>query len=400
MNIYSPKNVGVRGNIWKFGILYVTNKRPYMTFLTIFLLLMPNTTAQTIGVLTALGQIAGLIFEVPSGYISDKIGHKTAIVIARIAYLLSTLCYIFATSKIYFFVGAIFFAIGIAMLSGTTSTFLKESLDHIGLGERYSSISGKLKSFGFAIPILLILLVSFIAETDFQMAFIIVGIVDIIGLIIAFSLTSVPQEKTIQEFDMVNTSNIIKDYLKIGWVPYVIAFELVLGITFGATMGFKNPFQESIGFSIGIIGILWAFSRVLISLLLLGNGWLKKNLNFKKLFILQSSLFIISLMLIGLSANKWIIATGFIISTTTMFGLESVKNHFYLEYISLSKNKVSMLSINSFIQNIFVGFVGIIMGWLVITYGYSRSYLYFGIILIIVFFVSYFVLKYKNHNKK
>lgn len=399
MNIYSLKNKGIAANIWKFGILYITNKRPYMTFLTIFLLLMPNTTAQTIGILTALGQIAGLIFEVPSGYISDKIGHKTAIVIARVAYLLSTLCYIFATSKIYFFIGAVFFAIGIAMLSGTTSTFLKESLDHLGIGEKYSSISGKLKSFGFAIPILLILIVSFIAETNFQLAFIVVGIIDVIGLLVAFSFTSVPKEKTIQEFDVTNTSNIIKDYFKIGWLPYVIAFELILGITFGATIGFKNPFQESIGFSIGTIGILWAISRIFISLLLLTNGWLKKKITFRNLFILQSCLFISSLLLAGLSNSKWLIALGFTIATTAMWGFDPLKNHFYLEYITSSKNKVSMLSMNNFIQNMFVGIAGIIMGWGVIKYGYANSYLYFAIILVIIAAISYFVLKIKNNKK-
>lgn len=396
MNIYSIKNKGIAGNIWKFAILYITNKRPYMTFLTIFLLLMPNTTAQTIGLLTALGQIVGVALEIPSGYISDKIGHKNALIIAKIAYLISTLFYIFATSQIYFFAATVFFAIGIAMLSGTTSTYLKESLNYLGRSSEYSSISGKLRSFGFAVPILLILLVSFIAESNYQLAFIVVGITDIIGLITVLSLYSVPKEIKVEEFNFKKKDSIFKKYFSFGWIPYVFAVEIIMGITFGATIGFKNPFQESIGISIGTLGILWAVSRLGISGLLLINGWIKKHFNFGQFILMQGLFFSFSLLLVGLASNRWIIALGFILSTMTMWGLSSVKSHFYLEFLEGHRYQASMLSMNAFIQKIIIGMSGFVMGYSVYYFGNSNSYAWFGSIVggLSIFF--YILLKNKK----
>jgi MFS family permease len=149
VNIFSIKNKGVSGNLWKLIIVYITNKRPYVTFLTIFLLTMPNATAQTIGFVSAVGQLCGFLFEVPSGYISDRIGHKNAIIIAKLSFFLSVFMYLIANATIFFYLGAIFLAIGLSMNSGTLSVFLKDSLDDVGKGDQFSTISGKIVSMSF-----------------------------------------------------------------------------------------------------------------------------------------------------------------------------------------------------------------------------------------------------------
>jgi len=93
----------LQSNIWKMAVYYITNKRTYLTFLTIFLLTMPNATAKTIGLILAVGQFVGFLVEIPSGYISDRIGHRNALIIARSAMVFSTACYVFATSIAVFY---------------------------------------------------------------------------------------------------------------------------------------------------------------------------------------------------------------------------------------------------------------------------------------------------------
>ncbi|MCA9352741.1 MFS transporter, partial [Patescibacteria group bacterium] len=299
MNIFSPKNTGVAGNIWKYAILYITNKRPYITFLTIFLLTFPDTTVKTIGLLSLVGQIAGFLLEVPSGYISDYLGHKRALVIAKISFLLSSLCYVLATSTWYFFVGAILLAIGIAMNSGTQSAFLKESLDDLNLSTQYSSISGKLRSIGFAIPILLILLVSFVGDFNFRIGFSIVLVTDLIGLITVCTLISPKKQYETEEFRFRNIKKLFKTYTSLGWLKYVFFIEFMFALGFGVTGGFKNPFQESLGFSVFALGVFWAISRVGISGVLLLSGKLKERLTLKNFIVIQACLYTILFLGIG-----------------------------------------------------------------------------------------------------
>ncbi len=171
-------------------VILMVNKRPYMTFLTIFLLTMPSATAKTIGLLTLVGQIVGFLFEVPSGYISDKIGHRNALIISSVAMVLSTACYVFADNIYWFFAGAILLSISIAFKSGTNSAFIHETLTALNKEDRYAEIEGKMRSIGFAVPIILILLLAVIAETNFRLAFGVMLIVDIIALFVAVALAN------------------------------------------------------------------------------------------------------------------------------------------------------------------------------------------------------------------
>ena len=389
MNIYSIRNTGVAGNIWKFAVMYVTNKRSYIFFLSIFLLTLPDTTAKTIGLLSLIGQIAGFLFEIPSGFISDIIGHKKALVIAKFSLVLSSLSYIFADSFWYFVAGAIFLAIGIAMNSGTQSAFLKESLDDLGRGDDYSSISGKLRSIGFAIPVLLILITSFIAEIDFRWAFSFVFLTDIIGLFTSFSLSSPKVNRVTEDFNLNKWKVIIKEYFSLNWLPYVIGLESLFALSFGITAGFKNPFQESLGFSIALLGIFWAVSRVGISGVLLTNGWLKTKINLKQFIILQAVLYAILFISIGLTRSPWFVAVLFILPTIIRWGFSSLRSHFYLEFINDSKYKASLLSINTFIEKIMTGIIGFAMGYSVFIVGYHNSYLFAGLLFIIIIMFSY-----------
>ena len=397
MNIFSPKNTGVAGNLWKMVLMYSTNKRTYISFLSIFLLLMPDTTAQTVGFITALGSFCGFIFEVPSGYFSDKMGHKNALILAKVSLFVSTLCYVLASSITYFIVGAVFFALGLAMLSGTSSTFLKESLDHLGRGDEYSKISGKIRSVGFMIPIIFIILLPILAEQSYRLAFFIALVIDSIGLITALFLTAVPKKEIIKEFNLIKADSVLKQYFKIGWLPYVIFIELIYVFHFVGNAGFKNPFQEEIGFSVSMLGILWASSRFFISGLLLLSGWLKKNLTFKKLIIIQGLGYTLSFFGAVFFQNKWLVAASIVFGTVIAWGLSSVKSHFYLDYIGDSKYKASFLSINTFFQRVLSTFGSLLMGYLVLHYGYRFGFSFFGIAILLTVILAFFILKRKRN---
>ena len=396
MNIYSVKNTGVAGNIWKFAILLITNKRTYMPFFSIFLLTLPNATAQTVGFVTFIGQLCGFIFEVPSGYLADKVGHKSALVMGKFALALSTLFIVLATTPLFYIITAVLMAFGQAMLSGTVSAFMQETLDDIGKTSLYSSIIGRLSSVGFAIPVILIIILPILAELSYQWAFSVVLFFDLVGVIFAISMKKPRMKKKVDEFDLKIKGNIFKEYIQIGWLPYVLFSSLFFMVLFSATAGFKNPFQEEIGFSISMLGILWAFSRVGVSSLLLLNGWFKKYFNLKQIILVQGLGFIITLIGVALVSNKWIISTLFIFGTALMWGFASVKDHLMLEYIENSNLKSTFLSINAFFKKILTAIASLLMGYLVFNYSYQDGFLVFGLIGIFVFVLGMIFLKNKK----
>ncbi len=383
----------IQSNIWKFAVYSITNKRTYMTFLTIYLLTMPNATAKTIGILTAVGQIIGFILEIPSGYISDRIGYKNALLFARFSFILSTLCYVLANSVPWFFAGAIFLAVGLAFSSGTSSAFMHDTLRELGKDKKYAYIMGRIQSLGFAVPILFIILLPYIAETSFKLAFLGALIIDIVGFIAVFLMTNPKNETKVEEVNSTNFKQTIKEWFKTGWFRYILIWSIVFGVIFGATVGFKNPYQEIIGFSLTSLGFLWAGSRLLISGLLLLNGWIYKKFSYKQFIIMRALIYSLCFLGIGLTYNMWVIASLFIISNTFLWGLNSASLQYDLNFIKTSESKATLLSINYLIQKIFTTIFGLAMGFLILEYSYSFSYLIMGMILLVIIITSIFYIK-------
>ena len=378
------------------AIFWVTNKRTYLTFLTIFLLTMPNATAKTIGLVTAAGQLAGFLIEIPSGYISDRIGHKNALIIARLAMVLSTACYVFATNIGWFFIGGILVAVGFSFASGTASAFMHDTLRDLGKDDQFANIVGRLRSIGFAIPIVFIVLLPIIAETSFRWAFGVALAIDIIGLLAVISLTRPSSSSEVEEISIVGFKKTMKDWYHAGWFRYVMVAMIVGGISFGATAGFKNPYQELIGFSISSLGILWAISRGLISGMLLGNGWIYKTFTFREFTIIKSLVRTLCLLAVGLFANMWVVAAAFILLTAINFGTSSAKSQYNLNFIKESKAKATLLSVNALLGKLFGGMFGLIMGMMVAGYSYMGAYLITGCILLAMVIFAIFYLPSKE----
>ena len=114
----------LKSNIQKYFLIILTNRRNYIPILALYFLSLPNTTVQQIGLYIGIGWIVGFLFEIPSGYVSDKIGHKTALIIAKFSMLASSLFFVFGNSLPQFILGSAFISIGFAMVISFTLEFL------------------------------------------------------------------------------------------------------------------------------------------------------------------------------------------------------------------------------------------------------------------------------------
>ena len=140
------KSQCLESNIWKFFIFNLTQRRHYVAILSIFFLTLPDTTAKQIGIYSLAGYLASFILEIPSGYLSDRIGHKKILVLSKILLLFSILSFIYATSLIYFIIGSVLFASSAAFESGTTSAFMHNTFIELKREKEYVKIMSKISA--------------------------------------------------------------------------------------------------------------------------------------------------------------------------------------------------------------------------------------------------------------
>ncbi len=111
-------------------------------------------TIKDIGVIDALAFGIGLLIEVPSGVISDKLGRKTSLILSNFLQFLGSFIITVSVNRYEIALGFIVFQIGTALFTGTLEAFgYEESSEHNYSYDRLLNFSQYLSNFGYLISL-------------------------------------------------------------------------------------------------------------------------------------------------------------------------------------------------------------------------------------------------------
>ena len=140
-----------------------------------------------IAMLEGIFTISQVIFEFPSGVISDKLGHKKTLLLGEIFCILYLLTYFFPHTHIIVYLGFIMFALGLAFISGTDISLLYESISEEEKNSylKYSGYFNAIAAFSVAIGNIL---GGWIAQVSWNLLFILAILFRTTALIIGFKI--------------------------------------------------------------------------------------------------------------------------------------------------------------------------------------------------------------------
>ncbi|WP_457619100.1 MFS transporter [Lutibacter sp.] len=372
----------LESNIWKYFLILLTNRRNYIPILALYFLSLPNTTAQQIGLYTSIGWITGFLFEIPSGYISDKIGHKTALIIAKLSMLASSLFFVFGNSLPYFILGSAFISIGLAFTSGTAGAFLHDTLIGLKRESDYGNIDGKIKANVSLVSAGMILSLPLLTKISLVMPIQAYLIFDIIGIIAALSLFSPKIKYTAEDIEREKIFSQLKRFKGTGFYTVSIFLGIIGAFIIGLSP-YKELFVESLSFPIILIGSIMAFSRIIW----FGIG---HNLKFLKRIEIQKLLFYEIFFFSGLiilsSQLKNPYFIGLILAITIGYyqARTPLIQEYYLNNFTINKRyKATMLSVRQQIGKLFEAGFALIIGY-VMAISFGLGFLISGIGVFII----------------
>jgi len=371
----------LKSNIWKFTIYRITDQQVFSTILGVYFLTLPGTTPQTLGMMLLLGSIAGLIAELPSGYVSDKIGHKNALVLAKLGHLSATILYLIGSSVGVFFAAAMIGAIFGSFGTGTTSAFMHVLLKGLGKDKDYAKIMGKITSLVYGVPIALIVLVPFLVDISFKLPFVVALFLNLIGLGVAFTLVSPKgEEEKVKEVSPTNFVDTFKHAYRLGFMKYIL-FVAFLGGVFISIRDFKDVYQAFLGVPIIYYGVFFGISRGLASLLALSNGFIKKHTTIFSFHILFAGLIASIALTLGFVSSPFVAVLLRIVFHALWPGLMEVRRAYHLEIISPVKNKATLFSLTALILAGVAGIARYVFGVIATHLSFSYAFIIFAIIL-------------------
>ena len=375
----------LESNIWKYTVLLVTNKRVFIAILGVYYLTVPGVTPFWIGMFLLAGNGASFIFDIPSSYIADKIGHKDAIVLSRGIVFFSTFFFLFAANIWWLIIGSVLMSIGFAFLSGVGSAFMHETLRALDREGEYRTVMGKASSIGFAIPAIMAALVPFSVGISYKIPFLIMLGLDVVGLIMALSLVR-PMVSLEHAAEVSETKffEVIRQGLAVGFFR-IAPFSGIVSALIFAVDGFRGPYQLELGIPVIWFGIFFGTGRALAALLLAYSGKLHRLIgdvySFQRMQILVYGAL---LLILGLISNPWVVVVVFVLDNALRYGLSQVDTGYQLDIVRNHRFKATLLSAGNQIQNVLSMCAVALIGLAIEYFGYQYSFLLFAIAFLVI----------------
>tara|TARA_Y100000310_G_C20703085_1_gene831925 strand:+ start:6072 stop:7244 length:1173 start_codon:yes stop_codon:yes gene_type:complete len=137
----------LKSNLWK-----IYSFRFLISFSLIAPILVPfylslDLTATQIFTLSSIFMFGMLLFEIPSGYLSDKIGRKKTLFLCSLSYTLGSIIYAFSSNFYFFSLAQVIFGFGASLLSGTDTSLIYDSLKQIKKIKIFKKVEGNSRFF-------------------------------------------------------------------------------------------------------------------------------------------------------------------------------------------------------------------------------------------------------------
>lgn len=389
----------LESNIWKYTVLLVTNKRVFTAIIGVYYLTIPGVTPFWIGMFLLAGSGASFIFDIPSSYIADKIGHKDAIILSRVILILSGFSFLFATNVWWLVAASVLMSIGFAFLSGVGSAFMHETMRALDREEEYRAVIGKASSIGFFIPAVLATIIPFTVEISYKIPFLIGLVLDLAGLVVALSLVR-PLVSPERAAKIGGTSylTIVRQGLALRFFRIVTFSGLVIALIHSVE-GFRGPYQLLLGVPVIWFGLFFGMGRVLASILLASTDKIHTLLG--DVYSYQRAQIVVYgtlLLTVGLVTHPWVVVVVFILDNGLRWGMSQVDLAYQLDIIRDHPFKATLLSTSNQLQNIFtmgsVAAVGIAIEYL----GYQHSFLMIAVAYLLIL-VPLHLWIYRNRNR-
>lgn len=135
-------------NIWKLYLIKIS--KWFMVYMPIVVLFMKSNglDLRAVMLVNAVYSLSVAVFEIPSGYFSDRLGRRQSLIIGTLFISLQFVAYSFAYDFWGLALGGLIGGIGASFISGTDSALLYDTLQHLNRTDDYLKWEGKTYALG------------------------------------------------------------------------------------------------------------------------------------------------------------------------------------------------------------------------------------------------------------
>ncbi|MEK6928064.1 MAG: MFS transporter [Nanoarchaeota archaeon] len=382
----------LKSNIWKFCFLRIFLRSLVFPVLVLYFL-KSGLSATQVGMVFSIGIFSAFLLELPSGYISDKLGHKRAIIICFLMKAVAMLCYL-GGSFWWFVVAEVLFIGGGSLWSGTGEAFFYETLKDLNRLKRFEKLYGQSTFISLIIGSVLLILIPFIYTYNNNLIFFLNFVLLLIPLIVSFTLEQPTYIKKVSKIE--GWWGVVHEWRDIG--RFVIKQKRYRAIIFfyafwqafqDAIDNFSQIFFTFVKIPVQFFGAIYSANRILYGLGGQVAYIFKRTLNVLQLFAMFS-LELILFFFFGAFANAYTGALVFLVRNFFEGVSEPISSGQVNKEITKG-NRITLLSVEPTLARLVQGVLVLIMGVLFDTFSVPHVFIIMGIALIFILSTLYFM---------
>ena len=375
--------MSIESNIWKFYVYKFLSSFFFIGPIVILFYLSYINYTQ-FGIVIAIGLATKISFEIPSGILGDLFSRKKIVSIGLLFTAFEMFVIGLGQSFNAFILAAILGGLGAALISGADTALLYDSLKAIKREKESKKIYGKLRAIRYWSIVLSALIGAPIYVKLNYLPFILNGVILVFTAL--FFLTLKETQIETKTINLKNQLIHFKESLKYSWtnksLSWFISFSVFSSLTiwiFHDMM--RSPYYESIGYPIAILGVLTAMITLIRSFFSLYAHKIEEQLGINKTInlILFAQVPIFLLMYYFYSKISFL----FVLILYCIWSLQEVLSEVYSHEQMNSKQRATLVSIQSFHNSIIILISSLITGYVIEMYSLKFMLLLMSIISLI-----------------
>ena len=359
-----------------------------MVFMPIIVLFYQSNDLNLRQVMTinAIYSISAALFEIPSGYFSDRFGRKQSIILGT--FLIAIQFFIISNSYtlVGFSIGAVLGGLGSSFISGSDAALLFDSLCAINRKQDYMKWEGRSYALGtFSEAIAAIVGGSIAYSFHLRMPLYIQFVISLVGVLAAFSLVEPPLKKTHNRSNWAQIAYILSVvFFKNKVLRYFMLLTALFGLASLILAWFAQPYLDFKAIEEHKIGYLWAGFNLTVAFFSYNAHRIQQYLSQKSLVTLILLGFSVGYLVLGSWGAEYLFLG--LLAMFCMYACRGIAAPFFLNIINQvtpSEMRATVLSIRGFCVRLSYAFIAPFLGWWADVYSIIDAFWIFGVLVTI-----------------
>lgn len=328
--------------------------------------------------------VAMVVMEYPSGFISDRIGYRTALTLASLLGLAGWGCYTVATSFQDVLIAEILLGISTSFISGTDSALLFESLKADDREANYSRCEGRSTFFGQTGEAAGAIFAGVLYAQYPLLPFFLQIAVWLLALALTRGLTEPrrdPRPRGSHLTEAVASARYV--FVENRRLRVTVMLSVVLGLSSFYPVWLIQPYMRDCGVPLASFGPVWAGANLIVALFAVSSHRLRTYLGDRGILLLITALVLGGYLGLGVAAGLW----GFLFYYL-LTAMRGMRGPFLLHVAQAeipSGSRAGMLSLQSLCFRLMFALTGPLVGRYADAHGVGQTFrLLFYIYLVIL----------------